>query len=284
MRWLYTHPHAARQIGLLGQTHVAKHLSYARIGARMRARLEAHNIEALHPMHRPAPNSTGIDFVNAPAKNLIKANNFIAHYMWNFKPNEKNSIPIACINKNRNFIAGANAVSVADVELLLKKYPGVENFWNEIPHWVIKADLGRLLYVYFNADFYFDVDCIINKSLPNIPGAFFVLFVEKTLSNINELGPRECKNPENALRIANYAFGTNTINHPFLRAVIDECINRLRILINLKPAELQQSDILWVCGPDVITTVYHQTKEQYPDLILLDESYLSHLCYGSWRD
>ncbi len=53
MRWLYNHPEAARQIGLAGQAHIAKHLSPAHIGAQMRARLQAQRHEQPRPMRRP---------------------------------------------------------------------------------------------------------------------------------------------------------------------------------------------------------------------------------------
>jgi len=211
-------------------------------------------------------------------------NDYTANYMWNFKPGEKAPIPTACIDNNRNFFSKTNIVSTADIELLAKHYPDLDQLWDRIPHWIIKADLGRLLHIYFHGNFYFDVDCKIRKNIPVDSVGFLVLFTETILKNVNKLGPRECKNPENVLRVANYAFGTNVIRHPFLNEVILECIKRLGVLIDLNSTELSQEDILWVCGPDVITTVYHKSRSSYSDLILLDTSYLSHLCHGSWRE
>jgi hypothetical protein len=89
------------------------------------------------------------------------------------------------------------------------------------------------------------------------------------------LGPREKKYN---LRVANYAFASEA-KHPFLREVILECIRRLKLLSLLK--KVSHADILWVCGPDVITTVYHETR--YNDVMLLDTTYLNHLMAGSWR-
>ncbi len=211
-------------------------------------------------------------------------NDCTANYMWNFKPGEKAPIPTACIDHNRSFFGKTNIVSPADIELLASHYPGLVELWHRIPHWIIKADLGRLLYIYFNGNFYFDVDCKIRKQIPVSSDGFMVLFTETILKNVNKLGPRECKNPENVLRVANYAFGTNVVKHPFLNDVILECIKRLGILIDSNSSELSQQDILWVCGPDVITTIYHESGQSHSDLVLLDTSYLSHLCHGSWRE
>ena len=211
-------------------------------------------------------------------------NNATANYMWAFKPGEQIPIPMTCIDNNKNFFDTTNIVAPADIHLLTKHYPDLDQLWNKIPHWIIKADLGRLLYIYFYGNFYFDVDCKIIKNIPVHSASFMILFTEIILKNVNRLGPRECKNPENVLRVANYAFGTNVIKHPFLNEVILECISRLESLVNAKLSKLSQQDILWVCGPDVITTIYHKFKDAHPDLILLDTSYLSHLCHGSWRD
>jgi hypothetical protein len=103
------------------------------------------------------------------------------------------------------------------------------------------------------------------------------LFTEHIVRDVSLLGPRECKDPANVVRVANFAFGTKRKNHPFLKLVIDECLRRLQMI----QGPVSQSDILWVCGPDVITTMYH--KHKTPDVILLDNTYLRHFCYGSWR-
>jgi len=158
-----------------------------------------------------------------------------------------------------------------------------EIFCVVIPNCVSKSVSGGLVYIYFHANFYFDIDCRIRKNIPLKSGNFLVLFTEMIVKDVNRLGPRECKNPENVLRIANYAFGTNVVRHPFLDEVILECIERLAFFIDSDPSELHQTDILWVCGPDVITSLYHKSKRLYPDIVLLDTSYLSHLCHGSWR-
>ena len=210
-------------------------------------------------------------------------NEYIANYMWGFNPAEKLPTPSDCILSNKAFFKNSVVLTPENIEPLIRHFPDLVKLWHSIPHWIIKADLGRLIYIYFHGHFYFDVDCEINKEISVNSGNFLVLFTEIILSDVRHLGPRECKSPENVLRIANYAFGTNVLRHPFLHEVILECTSRLDQLIYSGVAKIYQHDILWVCGPDVITTIYHKSKHKYPELILLDTSYLSHLCRGSWR-
>jgi len=206
----------------------------------------------------------------------------VANYMWNMKPNESKPIPTTCIESNKRIFNQCNVIHPDEITALAMNTPKLQDLWGSIPHWIIKADLGRLLYIYTYGNFYLDVDCQIAPKFQTVQVNKMILFIEKIVNSVNELGPRECKNPMNALRVANYAFGTTTRNHPFLKEVIDECITRLQWLVesNTTPSEL---DILWVCGPDVITTVYHRSKNNYSDIVLLDTSYASHFCYGSWR-
>tara|TARA_Y100000748_G_C15500688_1_gene489935 strand:+ start:999 stop:1634 length:636 start_codon:yes stop_codon:yes gene_type:complete len=209
--------------------------------------------------------------------------------MWNFKPNENKKIPMNVIVNNKKYIKNHQIINPVIIESLINNNDISDkliNLYNLIPHWVVKADFGRLLYIYYNGGFYSDVDAFIVKSLkipPNSQNCDMFLFTEKICKSVNELGSRECKNPENVLRISNYFFGTSIKKHPFLKEVINECINRLeQILIIEKNTNLSQTDILWTCGPDVITTIYHKSKSNY-NILLFDSSIVKHYCYSSWR-
>ena len=210
----------------------------------------------------------------------------IINYMWNFKPDENKDIPIKCINMNKNFINSCKIINPSEIKPLLQSFDKLEYLWNKIPnkYWIIKADLGRLLYIYSNSGFYSDIDCILTKNPFNAikNNKDMILFIE-SIVNINQLGIRECKNPENSVRIANYAFCSTIIKHPFLEICIKECVRRLEYLFGLNLDNWEHTDILWVCGPDVITTMYHEHKKQFPSIMLLDKTYTNHLMYGSWR-
>lgn len=210
-------------------------------------------------------------------------------YMWNFKPNEVKTIPMNVIEYNKKYIKNYQIIGPEIIQSLINNNDISDkliNLYNLIPHWVVKADLGRLLYIYYNGGFYSDVDAFIVKT-PVIPTKYqycdMFLFTEKRMKSVNQLGPRECKNPENILRISNYFFGTSIKKHPFLKEVINECINRLeQILIIEKNTNFSQKDILWTCGPDVITTIYHKSRSNY-NILLFDSSIIKHYRYSSWR-
>lgn len=203
--------------------------------------------------------------------------------MWNFNPLEKNNINQDVILNNLKFIESHKIITPINLEEVINNdiFPELLELYNKIPSWVVKADLGRLLLIYFHSGIYSDVDCFINKKFKNNN---IILFTEHICSSVDHLGPRECKNPDNVVRIANYFFGSTVKKHPFLKEVIEECMFRLKqLLIIENNTNLNHQDILWVCGPDVITTVYHRSKHKYKDITLYDNSYLSHKCYGSWR-
>jgi mannosyltransferase OCH1-like enzyme len=211
--------------------------------------------------------------------------------MWNFKPNERNNIPMDCIQQNKQFVPEHRIVTPADITPILSSFPGLTELWAKIPteHWVVRADLGRLLYIYKHGGCYLDMDCLIADNpfkYVNPKNDRMILFTEFTVS-VDVLGPRECKNPRNALRVANFAFATNYKRHPFLETCIRECMRRLEYIIQLNLEKWEVTDILWVCGPDVITTMYHaQFEENDSDssIRLMERGYLRHLGYGSWRD
>jgi len=210
-----------------------------------------------------------------------------ATYIWGLYP-ENNEKPPKKHQENIDFnkkyfnseIIGLGVIkkwvtSLGDEKLL--------RFWEEIPHPVIKGDLGRLLHVYFTGGLYFDTDCRVNKPLNLKKEDKLILFTEKLLTDVSFLGPRECKSPERMLRIANFAFGCTVTKHKFLKEVIYECIKRLETVIFDSITPLTDEDILWCCGPDVITSIYHTSHKKYDDILLLDSTYVKHLAYGSWR-
>ena len=207
----------------------------------------------------------------------------VANYIWVSRGADSTTAPPeACINRNRLFLSSTNIINATELEDLAMSTPVLCDMWAEIPRWIVKVDIGRVLYIYAHGGFYFDVDCLVKKPLQPLPTEKMVLFTERVLSSVADLGPRECKTPESVLRIANYAFGTTTVNHPFMKQVLDECIRRLSLLM-CEASDFSDADILWVCGPDVITTVYHRAPKDSSDILLLDTTHVDHLCAGTWR-
>ena len=213
------------------------------------------------------------------------------YYMWNFKPDEENdffTFNEGVLNNNKQYINDYKLIEPNNIEALfvdtghISLFPKLQQLYSLIPKWVTRADLARLLIIYTNGGTYSDVDCFIQKKI-NMEKHNVSLFVER-ICKLSELGPRESKNNGNEVRVANYFFYSKVKHHPFLKDVINECLLRLEQILELeKNNEMTKSDILWCCGPDVITTVYHSTKNKYKDIKLFDNSYLTHKCYSSWR-
>ena len=209
------------------------------------------------------------------------------NYFWHFKPDEKKSIPPDCININKKYIENFKIITPDKVIPLLIAFDKLPDLWEKIPnkYWVVKADIARLLYIYHYGGIYLDIDCVLMKNFLQSESSTkndLFLFIEHIV-DVKTLGPRECKNPENSVRIANYAFYSKTVKNKFLEICLKECIKRLEYLIKLNLETWNPSDILWVCGPDVITTIYHKYKDYNINIKLLDQSYINHLSYGSWR-
>jgi len=194
-------------------------------------------------------------------------------YLWNMNPKETRVPNEKVFQHNARYLPSYKVLGPKDIEPLLPLFPDIQKQWDTIPHWVIKADIARLLYIYEHGGVYLDCDCLVQQKLPKEPWAC----VEKIVP-VHTLGPKESKHPAHSVRIANYAFGFPK-HHPLLKDALEECAIRLSSLENASA-----ENILWVCGPDVITTVYHRfAVEEKRKIALLNQNYLKHLAVGSWR-
>lgn len=215
------------------------------------------------------------------------------YYLWNFKPGETNKVPQKMLDNNKKYIDCYEIITKKDFETILEKenlfqeFPKLQQLISRIPKWIILTDLARLVLIYTYGGLYCDIDCIIRKPIPFQDNRDKVyVFEEKIVMDTRMLGPREKKTDMYKLRIANYCFGTTIKKHEFFKEVIEECILRLEKLLQEygnRDDEWTQHDILWCCGPDVITTLYHE-KENKNIFHLFDKSHLQHLCLSSWRE
>jgi mannosyltransferase OCH1-like enzyme len=190
--------------------------------------------------------------------------------MWNMNPNETRLPNEKVFQHNAKYVPDYKLIGPKEIEPLLPLVPDIQKQWDTIPHWVIKADIARLLYIYEYGGVYLDCDCLVEQPLPKEPW----VCVEKIVP-VHALGPKESKHPSHAMRIANYAFGFPK-HHPLLKEALEECARRL------PEADATAENILWVCGPDVMTTVYHRHEEK-SNIALLNHKYIKHLAVGSWR-
>lgn len=209
-----------------------------------------------------------------------------AYYVWGLKPNESQpNPPMENIIKNTLYFPLYQIVSgEQQIMPYVQQFNKLHTLWNRIPHWVVKADISRYLLIYFHGGFYFDVDCEILKSIRIPENKSVVLFIEKIIQDLDRLGPREIKSEKHKVRIANYAFGAREARDPFIRALIEECIQRLiAFLMEKSTDKISEVDIVWLAGPDVVTSVYHKYTDK-SRIEVLGESFLEHHEHGGWRN
>ena len=100
-------------------------------------------------------------------------------------------------------------------------------------------------------------------------------------------------NPDNVNRISNFCFGTTVKKHPLFKDAVNECLRRIRFRYiekgsnyldnnNYDNKTFRQKEVLWLCGPDVITCIYHDKKHEYKDILCLNSDYLQHNIQHSW--
>ena len=202
-------------------------------------------------------------------------------YLWGFNP-KKDTLDYEIINYNAKF---TNYIIVDNVDKYIDLYSkeyniNFKSIWNNIPRWIIKTDIARLLYLYYNPGLYLDCDAvIINDIILQLDDKNDIyVFTDTIVNNIEDLGPREKKYK---LRIANYAIGSRKLKHPFIKLLIDECIRRLLVLYSENNSSVSNQDVLWVCGPDVITTVYHENISD--NIQLFNNNYVKNLNKNSWK-
>lgn len=211
------------------------------------------------------------------------------HYFYFFKPDETKLFNLGVIAKNSDYARDYNIITPGIIDTLVENetntFPSLKRLYHKIPRWIIKTDIGRLLYVFANGGIYCDVDCFIDKSIFKNTNHTMGVFIEKIINDVSLLGPRELKTPECKIRIANYFFFSKVKRHLFLKKVIEECLVRLEVILDVydKEGKIKDEDVLWCCGPDVITTVYHREKNNFESIYLYDMSYVTHKDYHSWK-
>ncbi len=213
------------------------------------------------------------------------------HYIWKVNSEKTEAVPMQYIKKNEKY-ANTKIHNLADIEKLLEFHPNVLEIWDKIPRWIIKADIGRILLVYEYGGFYSDIDVLIMKNflIDIIHKKDMILFIEGIFPredapfdflNYEEYADKDLKKKEH-IRIANYFFGCMFPKHPFLLDLLNEAVKRIKICIK-ENIEITDSQVLFLAGPDVFCFTYHK-KDIYPGVHLMDETYLKHMCYNTWKN
>jgi len=176
--------------------------------------------------------------------------------------------------------------SKADCEDLILIYPEYESMYNKATN-IMKFDIIRYLIIYHCGGTYLDADIVLRRSLANIT-ANECFFVESILSNVinpsaSRYEPIRKGVPEHPVRIANYAFSSKPKNPIFL-----EILTEIRRRMYIQSAPKNDYDVLYLTGPDVVTTVVHSlaaTSKLKINIIpeKISKSILIHSSAGGWR-
>ncbi len=171
----------------------------------------------------------------------------------------------------------------------VKRYfPDLLPVYDHYPANIQRVDIFRMIAIYEIGGFYLDMDIFCLKKLDRLCSFNCVFGEEKTLTRAEtkKLGHRD------PVRVANYMFGSKR-RHPFLLRILEEIVRRGRRKI------IEENDVLETTGPGLVTTVYHDCKKKYRDIVLLPNKngvcpkcggvschfgrFALHLHMGSWR-
>lgn len=186
-----------------------------------------------------------------------------------------------------------------EVEALVRRqdhhFHGLASLYFGLGRKVQQADLARYLIVYEQGGFYFDLDCVPEKSEPSLKnfmvdqardltGVFFIEMVmpkQWALSTAKRFPIRNGIN-EDPERLANFAFGCSQ-GHPALEAVVDTVLKRCR---ENAVKNLDDYGVLYTTGPDAVTDSLHNLQKDMQETFqLLDHKrFMKHLTTGTWRN
>lgn len=185
-----------------------------------------------------------------------------------------------------NFYDDVQCKSIID-----REYPELSFLYENVPYSIMRADIFRIVIVFLQGGYYFDIDVKFHKSLTSLNNTNMVLSTEKILSN------EDCikKGHRDNVRIGNYGFGSIEGN-PFFQFLIHAWIENTDQLINIK----SEHDLLEATGPGFFTSnfnTYYKNDLTAVTLLPLGNKlcerclihscqfgdFASHLHMGSWR-
>jgi inositol phosphorylceramide mannosyltransferase catalytic subunit len=180
---------------------------------------------------------------------------------------------------------------------IAERFPQYRDVFEEFPYRIQRFDFFRYLVVWELGGFYFDLDVLLVSSLDSLleRGCVFP-FEELALNRFL----RDQYNMDWAL--GNYAFGAAR-GHPFLNAIIQNCVRAQRDLAWVKPMQrglppLQRSEyyVLNTTGPGLVSRTLAENPDLAADVTVLfpedvcESRYWNrfgefglHLMDGSWR-
>ena len=171
----------------------------------------------------------------------------------------------------------------SDCEYLVQQYPEYEGIYRAANN-IMKYDIMRYLIVYHCGGTYLDADVVLKKPLANITAneCFFIEnIVPPSRNNPGYHEPIRKGVLEDPIRIANYAFSSKPKNPIFL-----EFLAEIRRRMFIQRAPKRDYDVLYLTGPDVVTTIIHAVKKTLSINViskLMSNGIIEHTCAGAWK-
>ena len=196
-------------------------------------------------------------------------------------PNEKYRRGYESIVKNS--MCEIKLWTKSDCEYLVQQYPQYESMYRAANN-IMKYDIMRYLIVYHCGGTYLDADIVLKTSLENITAneCFFIEnIIPLSRNNPGYYEPIRKGILEHPIRIANYAFSSKAKNPIFL-----EFLAEIRRRMFTQPVPKRDYDVLYLTGPDVVTSVIHTINKTTPVNVvskLMSNSIIEHTCAGEWR-
>jgi hypothetical protein len=182
-------------------------------------------------------------------------------------------------------------------EFIDRHFPQYRSVFDSFPFRIQRYDFFRYLAVYHYGGFYFDLDVFLAADLADLLGSASV-FPCEGLTFSRYLRDRH----QMDWQIGNYAFGAAE-GHPFLRAVIENCVRAQRdpawvkpMMKGVPPLSRDEFYVLNTTGPGLLSRTLAETTIRATEMAVLfpedvcDMSqwnrfgaYGVHLMDGSWR-
>ena len=178
-----------------------------------------------------------------------------------------------------------------------REFPQYQTLFEEFPHRIQRFDFFRYLAVYRLGGFYFDLDVFLARGIQDLTTFACVFpFEELTISRFLRRAHKM------DWEIGNYAFGAAQ-GHPFLRAVIDNCVRAQQepswvvpMMAGIPRPFRTGFDVLNTTGPGLISRTLaehpalgHSVHVLFPDDVCDERTwhkfgnYGAHLMAASWR-
>lgn len=176
--------------------------------------------------------------------------------------------------------------------------PYYKTIYDRLSRNVAKADMARYLLAYTIGGFYLDLDVKLKTPLEEIfrkvkKETKVVLIADKWSDAFDVCKPNLIKPSDKLMkitpRVCNYAFYSEAGNSFWI-----DVLNELCKYVELTHFEyMNDCDVIWITGPDLLTKVYHEKIHKGVQLIGAKQTpfkgwggngdYMEHKIFGKWR-